>query len=329
MNKLSVIIPIFERAEEIRSIFSELDRKILSRREAEIEIIFVDDGSTDASYEELLRLRDRDRRIRLIRFPRHCGIHAASHAGLTLARGSCIAFIPDLQQAPLLLWEMYDRWKRDSRLVLVLPEHEERGSLGKRLDESACKILRRYALPEIPRIPKGDFDCFLVDSDLRREILARNDARTPIVGQALYLGYKPEILTPGSKKYELKDKLHEPKKTKKEQNKLLMKLRFFADHFLPFSYLPIRFLSTFGVLTAAAGFCFAFILLLLLLFFGYTAGGFTLLMIFVLVFSGLQITMLGIFGEYLWRILDETRKVPPYLITESEGFDEEKESLPQ
>lgn len=163
MPTLSIVIPVYYNEQNIPYLFDKLREKILNNSKYDHELIFVDDGSGDNSYEELLKLQKQHDKVRVIKLSRNFGSHTAILAGLTYATGDCATVISaDLQDPPEIINQMFEKWTEGNKVVLAVREDREESFTQKMFSNTYYKLMRKYALPNMP---EGGFDCFLIDRD--------------------------------------------------------------------------------------------------------------------------------------------------------------------
>jgi dolichol-phosphate mannosyltransferase len=312
MKKLSIIIPVYNNELNIRTLYKKLSKEVLSKNNFEYEIIFVDDGSEDNSYNELLKLREKNKNIKIIKFTRNFGAYTAVFAGLKYANGNCMLIIPaDLQTPPKLILEMYSWWEKDYKIVLAVRDDREEGKIQSFFSNTYWKLAKKYALKNTPE--KG-YDSFLIDRKIADSISNANEKNSPLSAQILWYGYKVKKIYYERKKRELG----------KSQWTLSKKIKLFIDTFIAFSYTPIRIISGLGIIISLAAFIFAMIILFNKFYNNIPIQGWASLMIVLLSLSGIQLMTLAIIGEYLWRNFDESRKRPIYVIEKKIGIDDKK-----
>jgi polyisoprenyl-phosphate glycosyltransferase len=311
MPKLSIIIPVYYNEQNIPFLFDKLREKILTNPNYDYELIFVDDGSGDSSYEELKKLRNENSNVKLIKLSRNFGSHTAILAGLTYASGDCATVIAaDLQDPPEIINRMFEKWTEGNQVVLAVREDREESFTQKMFSNTYYKLMRRYALGNMP---EGGFDCFLIDRqvvDILKNIQEKN---TTIMGLILWAGFKTEKIYYVRKEREIG----------KSRWTLAKKIKLFIDSFLAFSYVPIRFMSLIGVIVSLLSFLFGGYLIINKIVNGVDVQGWTSLMVVFLFVAGIQMIMMGIIGEYLWRNMDESRRRPVFIIEEKVGFEHE------
>jgi polyisoprenyl-phosphate glycosyltransferase len=311
MKKLSIVIPVYYNELNIPSLYEKLQGEILSNPSYEHELIFVDDGSGDNSYAELVKLRDQHQSIKLIKLSRNFGSHTAILAGLTYATGDCATIISaDLQDPPEIINRMFEKWQEGNKVVLAVREDREESFTQKLFSNTYYKLMRKYALPNMP---EGGFDCFLIDRKIVDILKSIEEKNTTLMGQILWAGFKTEKIYYIRKEREIG----------KSRWTLAKKVKLFIDSFLAFSYVPIRFMSLIGIIFSIFSFLAGVYLIINKLVNGVSVQGWTSLMVLFLFVAGIQMIMMGIIGEYLWRNIDESRKRPVFVIDKKEGFHNE------
>ena len=267
----------------------------------EREFVFVDDGSDDGSLAELLALRDRDASVRVVSFTRNFGQMAAILAGLKTATGDLVLHLSaDLQDPVDLIPRLVQQFEAGNEVVVAFRENRE-DRLSSRL---TSRLFYRIIQLSFPQIPSGGFDYVLMG---RRVVDAFNSIEVRnrfFQGDVLWLGYKTSFVP-----------YTRAKRTfGKSQYTFAKRLKNSLDAILDSSYLPIRFISLVGVLTALTGFLYALDIFYARVRHDIPAGGLAPIMILVLVIGGLLMVMLGIIGEYVWRIYDEVKGKPNYVV---------------
>ena len=312
LKKLSIIVPVYFNEENLPLFYPQLKKFIDESNKFDYEIVFVDDGSGDNSYAELLKLRSLDERIKVIKLSRNFGSHTAILAGLSHCTGDCATMISaDLQDPPEIIIQMFDKWLEGSRVVLAVRADREESLIQKAFSNTYYKLMKKFALKEMP---EGGFDCFLIDRKVINILEQLEEKNTSIMGQILWCGFNPAQIHYVRRKREVG----------KSRWTLSKKMKLFIDSFMAFSYFPIRFISTLGSIIAGVGFLYGLAIIADRLINGAVIQGWTSLMVMMLFLFGINMLMLGVLGEYLWRNFDETRKRPTFIIDEKVGFKEGK-----
>jgi dolichol-phosphate mannosyltransferase len=275
----------------------------LAARGYEWEIVFVDDASTDAT-PEVLKAMAADPRIKVIRFVRNFGSQAALMAGLAAARGDCAVLIAaDLQEPPELVLRLVTAWEEGFRLVVAARENIT-GSVPERL-------LSRLFYATMNRIgsvqfPERGADVFLLDGRVIRDLVGLQERNISVIGLILWLGHRAKVIP-----YRREERLHGASGWT-----LAKRIKIFVDAVIAFSYAPFRLFSAAGLTVLAGSTVYLGVLVVNRLFFWDESGisGWTSLMFALLFLNGFLILGLGVLGEYVWRILDEVRRRPLYVV---------------
>lgn len=308
MSLISIIIPILNEDENIPLLYERL-KDLLKDTIHNFEFIFVDDGSTDDSFLILKKIALEDKKVKIIRFSRNFGSHAACLAGLIDAKGDACAFVSaDMQDPPGLIHKLLEEWGNGYDIIIGLREEIE-GSFNI-FSKLYYFLVRRFALKSMPE--RGT-DVFLIDRKVVNVISKIKEKNTSIFGLILWSGFTQKFVP-----YKRRERLKGI--TKWTFGK---KVKLFIDTFVSFSYFPIRTISAIGIITAIVGFLYAIFILFNRLFFAHPIEGWASLMVALLVVAGIQMLMLGMLGEYLWRSFDESRNRPPFIIDQKIGFSEE------
>lgn len=305
MQTFSIIVPVYFNEPNLSDTIPQLlalEEKLPGYR---LELVFVDDGSRDRSLDVLLDFREKHpEKLKIVKLTRNFGSMAAIQAGFTIASGDCVGVIAaDLQDPPELFVDMISHWEKGVKSVFAVRSDREESLLQKFFSNSYYACLRRFA---IPGYPEGGFDFLLIDRQIVNEVNRIHEKNTNIMSLIFWLGHT-HVMLPYVRRSRTKGK---------SRWTLSKKIKLFIDSFVAFSYLPIRALSVLGLAVAASAFIYGGVI-----FYAWTVSrievkGWTPLMILLAFTAGIQMTMLGVLGEYLWRTLDETRKRPHYVIDE-------------
>jgi dolichol-phosphate mannosyltransferase len=302
MKRISFVIPVFRNERAVTMTYRQI-RQVLAGDlpNYAYEIVFIDDGSDDGSLEELLAIRRDDANVRVVSFTRNFGQMAAILAGFKQASGDLlIQLSADLQDPISLVPQMVAEYERGSEVVACHRERREDG-VSRRISSRALYGILRMSYPQIPA---GGFDYILLD---RRVVDAFNSVEVRnrfFQGDILWFGYKTTFIPYTRMKREIG----------RSQYTLAKRLKNSLDAILDSSYLPIRFISLVGVLTACAGFLYAVDIVYGRLRHNIPFTGWAPIMILILVIGGVLMLMLGIIGEYVWRIYDEVKGKPNYVV---------------
>jgi dolichol-phosphate mannosyltransferase len=305
MATISIVTPVYFNELNLPDTIPEL----LALREAlqpdDLELVFVDDGSGDRSLEILLDFRARHPDvIRVVKLTRNFGSMSAIQAGMRVASGDCVAMVAaDLQDPPELLVQMADHWRRGQKAVFAVRIDRDEPWSQKLFSNTFYALVRRFA---IRAYPPGGFDLFLIDRQVLDEVNRIAEKNVNVLALIFWLGYA-NVQIPYVRRARRKGK---------SRWTLSKKVKLVVDSFVSFSYAPIRALSIVGFVVATAAFAYALFVAYQRLVNNIPVQGFATTVILIALTSGIQMAMLGVLGEYLWRALDESRKRPAYVIDE-------------
>lgn len=300
--KISFAIPVYHNEgaisktyEKLRSVFAE------QLTEHEYEIVLVDDGSKDGSLQEMLDIRKNDDRVKVVTFTRNFGQMAAMLAAFKETTGDAvISLSADMQDPVELIPEMLEKWQAGSEIVICYRTDRSDSFLSKFYSRLAYSVLRMA----IPNIPPGGFDYVLMDRKVM-DVFNSIDVRHRFFqGDLLWTGYRTSFIP----YVRLKRTIG------KSQYNFSKKLKNFLDAVLDASYLPIRFISLAGLVTSFLGVAYSVAIVISWLMGATPFSGWAPIMIAILLVGGMIMTMLGVIGEYVWRINEEVRKRPNYVI---------------
>ncbi len=301
MSKLSIIIPIYYNADTLPMLYRDMQINILSKL-SEYEIIMVDDGSKDSSWDEMEKISAIDQNIKLVKLSRNFGSHAAILAGLNACSGECATIkAADLQEPSELILEMYESWEKGNKVVLAVRSDREESFSQKLFANFYYWLIRKLA---IPSMPKGGFDCFLIDRNVIEALKLLDEKNSAITLQILWTGFQTDMIYYVRKKREVGH----------SRWTIAKKIKLVVDSLVSFSFIPIRFMSVVGALFFIGSILWGIAVLLYKIFGNIPIQGWTTLMILVLFSSGLIMLTLGILGEYIWRGMDAARNRPVYII---------------
>jgi dolichol-phosphate mannosyltransferase len=267
----------------------------------------VDDGSGDKTIEELKIFKNEYcEKVKIVKLSGNFGSYNAILAGMAHATGDCnVVISADLQDPPSLIVKMYDYWAKGIKLVLANREQREDSFLDKQFSNLYHSLIKRYG---IKNMPTGGFDFCLFDKKLKEEVLLMKEKNTNTLFLLIWLKY---------------DFISIPyKRVKREIGKsrwtLQKKIKLLVDSFVSFSFAPIRLITVLGFILGIGSLCYALIIFINRVLDGVAVPGWSALMVVLLLVSAFIMISIGILGEYLWRILDQVRSRPIYVVEEVE-----------
>ncbi|MDW7739720.1 MAG: glycosyltransferase family 2 protein [Bacillota bacterium] len=304
----SVIVPLFNEEEVIEETHRRLSEVMEKTGEA-YELIFVDDGSRDRSREIICGLCKNDPHARLIGFSRNFGHEAATSAGLSRAGGEAIVIIDaDLQDPPEVILEMIDKWREGYKVVYGKRKVRKGENIFKRATASIFyRLLNALSSISIP-MDTGDFR--LIDRQVCRAMRQMPEKNRFIRGMVSWVGFKTTAV-----EYVRDERW--AGETKYSFSKLLA---LAWDAVTSFSYKPLKLATYVGFILSFASFVYLIVVIVQRIGDPTAVPGWASIVVINLFFNGVILIMLGILGEYLGRIFEETKNRPLYIIEFTEGF---------
>ena len=311
--KYSIVVPVYNEEEVIHETYRRLTEVMHSTKEA-YELLFVNDGSRDRTAEIIKEYSEQDPAVVLLDFARNFGHQIAITAGMDYARGEAVVVIDaDLQDPPELILEMIEKWKQGFDVVYAKRTKRKGETYFKKQTAAMFyRFLRAMTDIDIP-LDTGDFR--LLDRKVCNQMNSIQEKNRFVRGLVSWVGFKQIAV-----EYERDERLAgESKYPLKKMLKLSM------DGITSFSYKPLKLASYAGVTLSGIGFIYLLVVLYLKLFTDSTITGWSSLIVIQLFFSGIILIILGMIGEYIGRIYDETKNRPLYIVREKYQFEPRKE----
>lgn len=304
-RKLSVVVPVYFNAGSLPRLFDEFAKieTLLHERAVSLELIFVDDGSKDDSLARLLEFKTRRQETKVVKLTRNFGAVHCSKTGFKFVTGDAFMIVAaDLQDPPGLILEMVDRWLSGSKYVICERITRDDPVASKIYSKIYYKLIRTLVIRDYP---EGGYDMALMDKAFLPYLVnSSKSVFTPLL--AYWLGYKPHVIH-----------YHRPAREHGKSGWTFgKKFTAFLDVILGFSITPIRAISGLGAIVALCSFLYGGAVVISALFRQIPVEGYATVVALITFLLGLIIVMLGIIGEYLWRIFDETNKRPETVIEE-------------
>ena len=301
-KKISIIIPVYRNEGSLSITYDRIINLFKSElNDYELELIFVNDGSDDSSLEILISLKSKDNAIRIINFTRNFGqVHAVT-AGYLYATGEFIVTISaDLQDPVDLIVSMIKACENNADVAICYRVDRQDNFLSKLFSKLSYQILKIST----PEMPSGGFDYVMLTSRALSTINKFGAKTRFYQSDILWCGYQVSMIP-----YTRLKREHG-----KTQYTFWKKFKIFLDAILDSSYLPIRVISFIGVSISLLGFIYSLLVVLAWMQNKTPFSGYAPIVISVLVVGGINILLLGVIGEYIWRIYEEVRKKPGYVI---------------
>lgn len=297
------MVPVLNEADAIAPFMDRVREVFAGQAAISLEIVFVNDGSTDDTLERLLDWQRLDRRIRVVDLSRNFGKEAALTAGIEAARGRVVVPLDvDLQDPPELIVDMIAKWRQGYEVVLGRRINREADGWSKRVFAALFyKLHNRIADPKIPE-NIGDFR--LMDRDVVEALRRLPETRRFMKGLFAWTGFRTTVV----------DYVRPPRTAGRTKFNGWRLWNFAIEGMTGFSTVPLRIWTYVGALVSLLSFGFAAFIVLKTLIYGVDAPGYASLMVAVTFLGGLQLIGIGMLGEYLGRTYFESKRRPVYLI---------------
>ena len=305
-GKLSIILLAYQSEKRLEKAVTEIDTS-LSVAGIPHEIVIIDDGSTDQSFAKARELAQRIENISAYSLSRNYTSPMAQFAGLEMCTGQCACPMPDDGQRPIAhIIDMYRLWEKGHKIILGYREGRDDGRVNDFFSNGYYSFMNRFS--EIT-FPPGGSDGYLIDREiidlLNTRISKRNT--TPVI-ELLKLGYST-VFVPYQR----------PQRAGKSRWTLRKKINLALNTFFASSIFPLRMITWLGLII----FCFSLLAILLIIaaklfsdntLFGFPIQGWTTIVVLMTMFNGILMLSIGVVSEYLWRIYEEVKQRPPYII---------------
>lgn len=311
MSKVSVLVSVYKNEDNIIPFYEDFIANIVPAFEAEgddYELIMINDDSPDNSWSVMKALAAKDEHIKLLRLSRNFGAISATFTGLSYATGDCITVKAcDLQEPAELTVNMYKEWKAGEKVLFAVREARSDGFFSDMMSNAFYWIMRKMVDNSMP---KGGFDIYMIDKDVKDQIVQMNDKNSNIALQLMWLGFHPK-------------KLYYVRRTReigKSSWTFSKKMKLFVDSLIAFSYVPIRIMTFIGCVFFLFAIIYGFKVAIARINGLIPIQGYTTLIIIVLFSAGIIMFTLGILGEYIWRTLEASRNRPLFVVRDAINF---------
>lgn len=306
--KYSIVVPVYNEEESFPALIKRL-REVMDLLDGPAEVVLVDDGSQDSSYQLMTEANRQDSRVKILQLSRNFGHQVAITAGMDAASGQAVIVMDaDLQDPPHVILEMAGKWQEGYEVVYAVRERREGETLFKKTTATLFyALLRRMAEIEQP-VDVGDFR--LVDRKALDAFLQMREGNRYVRGMFSWIGFR-QVAVPYTRASRHAGRTKYP---------LRKMLRFASDGIIGFSTAPLRLALTAGVLLAIAAVGYGVVAIALKLAGLPYVPGYASLLVTITFLSGVQLIVIGMVGQYVARIYDEARGRPLYLVREARGF---------
>lgn len=318
MKKISIIIPAYNEEESLPMLRGRIEKLMDSMKNYEFEILFVNDGSKDRTIEIIKKMREEDTRFNYVDFSRNFGKEIAMIAGLDYATGDCVIFMDaDLQDPPELILELVKYWEQGYDDVYA-KRRSRKGEtwLKKFTSKMYYKVLQKTTRIEIQK-DTGDFR--LLDRRCVNALKKLRESERNTKSMFSWIGYK--------KKEVLYDR--DPRIAGTTKWNYIKLIDLAIDGITSFTTSPLRLSTYIAIPTFLVLFVYFIYVIVKCFVIKQAIQAFQAIILLILFFSGVQILLFGIVGEYLGRIFNETKNRPLYLVNEYNGEKEMNEEKGQ
>ncbi len=310
---LSIVAPVYNEEAILHELYKRVSETMETLGES-WELVLVNDGSWDRSYEIMLELHEQDQRVHIVNFSRNFGHQIAITAGMDYAQGQAVVIIDaDLQDPPGVILEMVDKWREGYEVVYAI-RRERKGETRFKLWTAKMfyRLINKITGVNIP-LDTGDFR--LLDRKAVDALRRIREHHRFMRGLSVWIGFRQTGVT----------YVREERYAGETKYPLSKMLRFAMDGITSFSYLPLQFATYIGFIIAGFSVLGILITIILRLSGSQAFYGQATTLVMVLFLGGIQLISLGIIGEYLGRIYDEVKNRPLYIVDEAVGFEQKND----
>ncbi len=298
---VSVIIPVFQNAESLRKLHDRIVTTISQIENFIYEIIYVDDGSNDGSLEILEEIHLYDSNTVIIQLSRNFGQHAANNAGFRQATGDIIVNLSaDLQDPPEIIEALIRKIQEGADIALAIRTEVDETIFKKWSSWLHYKLVRI----KVPQFPTGGFDFWAINRKAFKAFLSFNDVNRRNQIDLLSIGYR--VAEVPYKKL--------ARKHGKSQYNFWKRLDISLSQIFDTATWPMRLISAFGIFLTLIGFLITTFLLISYFIKNQSYPGWTSIFVLVLIIGGINSLIVGIIGEYIWRIYYENKRRPLFFV---------------
>ncbi|WP_151737939.1 glycosyltransferase family 2 protein ['Paenibacillus yunnanensis' Narsing Rao et al. 2020] len=306
--RYSVVVPMFNEEEVIRHTYQRL-RSVMDECGDTYELVFVNDGSRDRTAEIIREICEADAHVKLVDFSRNFGHQVAISAGMDYAEGDAVVVIDaDLQDPPEVILQMIAKWKQGYEVVYAkrLKRHGE--TLFKKTTAKLFyRILRSMTSVDIPT-DTGDFR--LIDRKVCDVLRGLKEKNRYVRGLVSWVGFRQTSV----------EYVREERFAGETKYPLKKMIRFALDGITSFSHKPLKIATYVGFFLSFFSFLYLFLVVFQKFFTSWNYPGWTSIVGINLLFNGITLMLLGVIGEYIGRIYDESKDRPLYIVREVKGY---------
>jgi len=309
---ISIVIPFYNEEENVNELYKQLKRVLSTEKKYHFEIIAVEHGSEDSTFQKLLNLNKKDKMVKIIQLSKNFGTaDAGIAAGLNYATGQAVIItMADLQEPPEVIIKFIRKWEEGYEIVY--------GVINKRADFSylrrVCSVIYYKILNKLTDniFPKNVSDFRLIDKKVCETINQMEERNKFLRGMIIWTGFK-QIGVPFNRL---------PRHSGESKANFSTALKVAANGIFSFSYLPLKLVTILGFIVSLLSLAMIVVQLILFIHFGRVAPGQTTIVLLISFFFGILFLILGIISEYLARIYDEVKQRPAFIVKKTIGIKE-------
>ncbi len=308
---LSIVAPVYNEEAILHELYNRIS-ETMTALDGTWELVLVNDGSWDRSYEIMQELRQKDERVRIVNFSRNFGHQIAITAGTDYAQGQAVVIIDaDLQDPPGVILDMVAKWREGYEVIYAIRK-QRKGETWFKLATAKMfyRIINKITGVDIP-LDTGDFR--LLDRKAVDTLRRIREHHRFMRGLSVWIGFKQTGV----------EYVREERFAGETKYPLSKMLRFALDGITSFSYLPLQLATYLGFIIAGLSVLGILLTIVWRLSGSHAFEGQATTLVMVLFLGGIQLISLGIIGEYLGRIYDEVKQRPLYIVNDALGFDED------
>jgi polyisoprenyl-phosphate glycosyltransferase len=307
--KYSIVVPVYNEEESIPELAGRLC-EVMDQLDGPAEAVLVDDGSKDSSYRLMLDARDMDPRFKVIQLSRNFGHQLAITAGMDFASGQAVVVMDaDLQDPPHVILELAAKWQQGYEVVYAVRQRRAGETRFKTATAATFySLLSRVASIE-QTVDVGDFR--LVDRKALDAFLQMREHNRYVRGMFSWIGFRQAAVP-----YD-----REPRHAGRSKYPLRKMIKFATDALVGFSTAPLRIALVGGFIIAVLAVGYGLVAIALKLAGLPYVPGYASLLVTIAFLSGVQLMVMGMVGQYVARVYDETRARPLYLVRQASGFE--------
>lgn len=302
---LSIIVPVYNNSDSLVELVQRITKVVNYESNYFFEIIFVDDGSTDKSWSTLIQIKDKynnsNLSIKIIKLIKNFGQMPATIAGIkNMAGDACVVISADLQDSPETIPEILRKAEKGAKFIIVKRLVRFDSFFTKFISAASYFLITK----RIKNFPAKGFDYFFITNDICEKIVNMNGRYRYLQPELVSLGYKVDFV----------NGVRSARKYGKSGQNFSKKFNYLLTALIDSSPILIRSLTSIGIISIFASLTIGIIAIINRMSGNSPFSGFTTLLCIIIFFSGIQIVLLSIVGEYVWRIFDTSRSKPLYTI---------------